>query len=200
MSVFEPAAVDGAPGSDTPLDPAFFARPTLEVAPELLGAELVRGPVRLRIVEVEAYLPDDSACHARMGRTPRNAPMWGPPGHAYVYLCYGIHHLLNLVTERDGVPGAVLIRGAEVRAGHDIVRRRRGGRLDCIGPGKVAQALGLTTAFSGRALGDGRPDALTVVAGPRPDDIRCTPRIGIDYARPEHRAAPWRFITAPVRR
>ncbi len=189
-----------APVDGTLLSREFFARPTLRVAPELLGAVLVRGPVRLRIVEVEAYLPDDSACHASMGRTPRNAPMWGPPGHAYVYLCYGIHHLLNLVTEPEGVPGAVLIRGVEVVAGHDVVRDRRRGRLDCIGPGKVGQALAVTTGFSGRALADAQPDQIEVVAGHRPADIRTTPRIGIDYARPADRAAPWRFITDPVRR
>jgi DNA-3-methyladenine glycosylase len=81
-----------------PLARAFYARDALTVARALLGKQLRRGRVVLRITEVEAYRhPDDSASHCRMGKTPRNAPMWGPPGHAYVYLCYGIHQLLNLV-------------------------------------------------------------------------------------------------------
>jgi len=175
------------------LPPAFYDRPTLDVARDLLGAVVVRGEVRLRIVEAEAYLPGDTAAHASRGRTPRNAPMWGPPGHAYVYLCYGIHHMLNLVTEPDGVPAAVLIRGCEVVGGHELVRARRGrGGLDLIGPGKVGQALGLDTSWSGAPL-DGE---LHVVAGPPPAAVLTSPRVGIDYALPEHRDAPWRFRAA----
>jgi DNA-3-methyladenine glycosylase len=172
-----------------PLTQAFFARPTLEVAQELLGCVLQAGDVRLRVVETEAYLPGDSANHSFRGKTARNAPMWGPPGHVYVYLCYGLHNMVNLVTEADGRPAAVLIRGATVLAGHDLVRARRGGRLDLIGPGKVGQGLGLTTSSSGRALGV----ELAIHRGAPPSQVRAGPRVGIDYASPEDRAAPWRF-------
>ena len=169
---------------------ALFCRPTLEVAPALLGATLHKEEVVLRIVEVEAYLPGDSAAHASKGRTPRNAPMWGPPGHLYVYLCYGLHQMLNLVTEPDGVPAAVLIRGAVVLAGHETVQARRGGRLDCIGPGKVGAALGLDTTWSARPLGEG----LSIELNGDPGPIATSPRIGIDYALPADRLAPYRFF------
>ena len=169
---------------------ALFSRPTLQIAPALLGATLHKDDIVLRIVEVEAYLPGDSAAHASKGRTPRNAPMWGPPGHLYVYLCYGLHQMLNLVTEPDGVPAAVLIRGAVVLAGEETVRQRRAGRLDCIGPGKVGAALGLDTAWSGRPLGEG----LALALGDDPGPIATSPRIGIDYALPADREAPYRFF------
>jgi DNA-3-methyladenine glycosylase len=172
------------------LHSAFFDRDTRVVAQELLGCALVRDGVSVRIVETEAYIPGDSANHSYRGRTARNAPMWGPPGHLYVYLCYGIHHLLNLVTEADGRPAAVLIRGCTVVSGHETVRERRGGRLDLMGPGKVAQALGTDTSWSGRALGDG----LHVVHGPPPEAVQAVPRVGIDFAEPVHRDALWRYI------
>jgi DNA-3-methyladenine glycosylase len=167
----------------------FYARPTLEVARDLLGCRLYRGEVVMEIVETEAYLPGDSANHGYRGRTARNAPMWGPPGRAYVYLCYGIHHLLNLVTEAEGQPAAVLIRGARVLRAEELVRQRRGGRLDCIGPGKVSQALAVDRSLSGAAL-DGD---LWVGPGSRPARVITGPRVGIDYALAEHRDAPWRF-------
>lgn len=174
-----------------PLPPSFYDRPTLLVARELLGAELIMGDVVLRIVETEAYLPGDSAAHASRGRTPRNAPMFGPPGHAYVYLCYGLHQMLNLVTEAEGLPAAVLLRGAVVLAGEDLVRQRRGGRLDCIGPGKLGAALGIDTGWSGAPLDGSR--GLREEAGSAPLSVQTGPRVGIDYALPEHRDAPWRF-------
>jgi DNA-3-methyladenine glycosylase len=118
--------------------------------------------------------------------------MWGPPGHLYIYLCYGIHILVNLVTEAEGRPAAVLIRAAEVVTGHETVRSRRGGRLDLIGPGKVGQALGLDLAWSGRSLGQG----LRVVRGPAPSEVRTAPRVGIDAADPADVAACWRYIAA----
>ncbi|MCB9779058.1 MAG: DNA-3-methyladenine glycosylase [Alphaproteobacteria bacterium] len=186
-----PSAARPPPGAEWTADA--FARSALDVAPALLGAVIWRGDVALRIVETEAYLAHDTACHAHRGRTARNAPMFGPPGHAYVYLCYGIHHLLNLVTEPDGVAGCVLIRGGEVVAGQDLVRQRRGERLDCIGPGKVGQALALDTSLSGRALGGSGDGALRVVSDAAPARVRVGPRVGIDYAAPEHRDAPWRF-------
>jgi DNA-3-methyladenine glycosylase len=166
-----------------------LARPTLEVAQGLIGWVLVHGEVQLQIVETEAYLPGDSAAHAWRGRTPRNAPMFGPPGHLYVYLCYGIHQLVNIVTEPEGTPGAVLIRGGRVLTGQELVRQRRGGRLDCIGPGKVGAALGLHTGMSGLPLGG----QVQLWPGEAPGPILAGPRVGIDYALPEDRAAPWRF-------
>lgn len=177
-----------------PLDATFFARHTVEVARDLLGKTLVRDEVQLRIVETEAYRAGDSACHAWRGRTARNAPMWGPPGQTYVYLCYGLHHLLNLVTEEEGAPGAVLIRAGVVLAGEETVWQRRGGRLDCGGPGTVGQALGLDRAWSGRPLT--LEWGLYVVDGAAPDRVRSEPRVGIGYASPEDQALPWRFREA----
>lgn len=177
-----------------PLPPSFFDRHTVEVARDLLGKTLIRDEVQLRIVETEAYRTGDSACHAWRGRTDRNAPMWGPPGHAYVYLCYGLHHLLNLVTEEEGVPGAVLIRAGVVLAGEETVRQRRGGRLDCAGPGTVGQALGLDRGWSGRSLTPA--GGLFVVDGSPPQRIRADPRVGIGYASLEDQALPWRFREA----
>ncbi len=179
----------------------FFARDTLTVTRELLGQRLVRvlDGVRLagRIVEAEAYIGEsDQASHARPGRTPRNAPMYGPPGSAYVYLIYGVHHCLNLVTEREGFPAAVLIRALEPLEGLEVMRARRGGRPDWAltsGPGRLCQAMGIDRRFNGADLC--AADALLFVeAGePLPDEMVVTgPRVGV---RGDERAvtAPWRF-------
>ncbi len=163
---------------------------TVGAARELLGHELVQGAIRLRIVETEAYRPGDSASHSWRGRTVRNAPMWGPPGHLYVYLCYGIHWMLNLVCEAEGSAAAVLIRGCEVVEGHATVAERRGGRLDLLGPGKVGQALALDATWSGRPLDQG----LSIVDGGDVGEILVGPRVGIDYAEPADRVLPWRFM------
>lgn len=171
------------------LNEDFFARPTLTVCRELLGCVIRRDDVLLRIVETEGYLHGDSASHAFRGRTHRNAPMWGAPGQLYVYLCYGIHVMLNFVTEQPGTPAAVLIRGVEVVAGHEQVMARRGGRLDCIGPGKVGQALALDKKWSGRPIWE----ALRLSRDLTPVRVETGPRVGIDYAQPEHVEAPWRF-------
>jgi len=180
------------------LPQSFYARDALEVAPALLGKLLCRGEVVLRISEVEAYChPDDSANHCRMGRTPRNAPMWGPPGHAYVYLCYGIHQMLNLVTNRDGEGAAVLIRSCEPVSGHELIQKRRGG-IDgpnaLTGPGKVGAALELTASSSGQPLFDGKD--LYVLDAPAPERFLVGPRVGIAYASAQHQRAPWRFALA----
>ena len=172
------------------IDGEFFARDTREVARELLGCVLVAGEVRVRIVETEAYIPEDSANHSFRGRTDRNAPMWGPPGHLYVYLCYGIHHLLNISTEVEGRPAAVLIRGGQVLEGHALVQGRRGGKLDLNGPGKLAQGLGIDRSWTGRPLGKG----LHVESGPPPVGIRTTPRIGIGHADETDLNALWRYV------
>lgn len=162
----------------------------------LLGMLLVRGDVRLRITEVEAYGgPGDSASHARHGRTARNAPMWGPPGHAYLYFCYGVHWMLNVVTGPNGDASAVLIRGAEVVSGMEtVLARRRAAKATpqlCAGPGKVAQALGLDRAFDGHDLL--APGGLELRPGTPPAHVLAGPRVGIAFATPLDQVRPWRF-------
>lgn len=183
-----------------PLPPSFYDRDALDVAHDILGCEVVHAGVRLRITEVEAYrYPGDTANHARMGRTPRNTPMWGPPGHAYVYLCYGLHHLVNFVTGPEGHPAVVLLRAGEPLDGHDLVRARRNnldGPVLLTGPGKVGAALGLTTAHSGLPLAG--PLAVYPRSGP-PPAVLAGPRVGIDYAEPNDQAAPWRLAVADSR-
>jgi DNA-3-methyladenine glycosylase len=135
----------------------FYGRPTLDVAKDLIGKVLVHetraGVASGVIVEAEAYIGEsDPACHAAPGPTKRNAPLYGPPGVAYVYLNYGIHYLVNAVTEAEGWPAAVLIRALEPRDGIPLMRRRRGkiGGVDaddlCRGPGNLTKALGITLA------------------------------------------------------
>lgn len=158
-----------------------LARPPEKAAPWLLGKLLVRRggrhPVAARIVETEAYLGEgDPAAHVFRGRTPRNAPLFGPPGTVYVYFVYGMHHCLNIAVDREGVPGCVLIRAAEVLGGAD-------GRDTLIGrgPGRLCRVLGLDTRLSGRHLFD--PDSpLTLQDGPRPRAVGVAPRVGITKA------------------
>ena len=134
---------------------AFYDRPTLDVARDLIGKVLVHNRRGVRtsgiIVEVEAYIGEsDPACHAAPGPTKRNAPLYGPPGFAYVYLNYGIHPLVNAVTEAEGFPAAVLIRALEPLEGIATMRRRRraGVQQDdlCRGPGNLTKAMGITLA------------------------------------------------------
>jgi DNA-3-methyladenine glycosylase len=166
----------------------FFARGTLTVARELLGQRLVRvlDGERLsgRIVEVEAYIgEDDQASHARCGATRRNAPMYGPPGHAYVYFIYGMHYCLNAVTEREGYPAAVLIRALEPLEGLEEMQAQRGGRPDAQltnGPARLCQALDIDRRFDGADLC--APDALLFIEEDIsvPDEAIATgPRIGV---------------------
>jgi DNA-3-methyladenine glycosylase len=177
---------------------AFFERDVLSVARDLVGRHLRRGVVELRITEVEAYRwPGDTACHARSGLTPRNAPLWGPPGRAYVYLCYGLHNMLNIVTGPDGDAQAVLVRACEPVAGLATIRERRGhkdGRVLLTGPGKIGQALDLDTSWSHHELH--RRGGLTVRDGQPAPRLLVDARVGIDYADPEHRVLPWRFAAA----
>jgi len=161
----------------------FFARSVHEVAPDLIGVMLLVGGVGGRIVEVEAYDQEDPASHGHRGRTSRNASMFGPPGHAYVYRSYGIHWCLNLVCGEDGIPEAALIRALEPTGGIAKQRRRRGVddlRALCSGPGKLCQALGVTRDHDGLPL-DRPPlrleerDALReIVTGPRVGITRAT--------------------------
>lgn len=188
--------------ADSLLPRSFYARPALVVARDLLGRHLVRqtGEQRLvgRIIEVEAYGGAlDSASHASKGMTPRTEPMFGPPGHAYVYLIYGLHDMLNVVTDTTGEPGAVLIRAMTPVAGEAAMIAHRGGKRGrqlANGPGKLAQALNVTRATLNRHdLCDG--ERLWLEAGEPIADafITAGPRVGIDYAEPEDRDAPWRF-------
>lgn len=171
-------------------------------ARSLLGCLLVRGDVTLRITEVEAYGgPEDSASHARHGRTDRNAVMWGPAGRAYLYFCYGVHWMLNVASGPDGQASAVLVRGAEVVAGLETVLTRRHAAKPspalCTGPGKVAQALGLDRSFNGHDLLAG--GGLELRPGPAPTRIHAGPRLGIGFATPEDQARPWRFADGDSR-
>ena len=190
----------------TRLERAFFARDAREVARALLGAVLVHRldgrRVSGRIVEVEAYrTTDDQAAHSHAGHTPRNAPMWEAPGHAYVYLTYGVHWLLNVVCEPEGMPAAVLIRALEPLEGRDVIAARRAGRPVLAwtsGPGKLTQALGITGAHNRLDLT--APDAtLWIEAGePVPDaQVRTGPRIGLGkHVREPWLSMPWRWWIA----
>jgi DNA-3-methyladenine glycosylase len=177
------------------LPQSFFDRPAERLAPALLGCRIKHGPVVLRITEVEAYAgPEDSASHARFGPTDRNAPMWGPGGRAYVYLCYGIHSMLNITSGPAGEPGAVLIRACEPVAGIDEILRRRAvdhGPNLLTGPGKVCMALAIDTGWSGHPLH--RAGGLSLVAGAPSEQMLVGPRVGIDYAQPADRDRLWRF-------
>ena len=175
---------------------AFYRRATLDVAVDLLGRRLVHvrpgleGDVRRagRIVETEAYVgPEDLASHASRGRTARTGVMFGPPGFAYVYLIYGLHHCLNAVTEAEGFPAAVLIRALEPAPGV-------AGRTD--GPGRLCRALGIDRSLNGADLSG---DRLYVEAGDRPLEVArpagrvaTGPRVGVGYAG-EWADRPWRF-------
>jgi DNA-3-methyladenine glycosylase len=140
------------------------------------------------IVETEAYRPEDPACHAYKGPTMRNRNIFGRPGIAYVYLSYGVHNLLNVVCEPEGVGSAVLIRALRPTEGEDLMGRRRGRRRDlCNGPGRLTQALGVDLAFDGRDLASSN---LTISAGNRPESIVETTRIGISRGTD----LPWRYL------
>ncbi len=180
----------------------FYLRPVEDVARDLLGSHLCRDGVVLRITEVEAYGgPEDSASHGRHGRTPRNAPMWEEGGRVYMYLCYGLHRMLNIVTGGAGACGAILVRACEPVAGLDQVLARRGmaraAPLLLAGPGRVAQALGLELDFSGHPLYEA--GGLELREGPPPHRVAAGPRIGVEFAAPADRARPWRFVDADSR-
>ncbi|KAL2320873.1 hypothetical protein Fmac_029842 [Flemingia macrophylla] len=176
----------------------FFQIDALDLAPRLLGKFLRRDDVVLQITEVEAYRPNDSACHGRFGVTSRTAPVFGPGGHAYVYLCYGLHMMLNVVADKEGVGAAVLIRSCAPISGLDVIQQRRGQKTEkpilLTGPGKVGQALGLSTEWSNHPLYT--PGGLELLDGPEPENVLVGPRVGIQYALPEHVNALWRFAIA----
>jgi DNA-3-methyladenine glycosylase len=184
-----------------PLPHAFYERPTLDVARALIGKTLYRrtadGVAGGVIVETEAYVAAiDPAAHGYKGKTPRNAAMFGPPGHAYIYVSYGMHFCLNVVTEGEGIAAAVLLRALEPTVGLELMRLRRGPRISdrdlARGPGRLCAALALTLAENGADLCG---DALWIAETPEfPADapIAATPRIGISQAADW----PWRFILA----
>jgi DNA-3-methyladenine glycosylase len=177
------------------LPAAFYDRPVLEVARDLIGCVVSHDGCTGAIVETEAYHHTEPACHAFVGLTPRTRVLFGPPGLAYVYRSYGIHALLNAVAEPQGVGAAVLIRALEPLEGIDRMRERRGltqiERL-CSGPGKLTQALGIILAHNGSDLRRGP----VVISGPRLGwdevPVAVTRRIGITKAS----ELPWRFCVS----
>jgi DNA-3-methyladenine glycosylase len=187
--------------SSKPLPRAFYARPTLAVARALIGKLLWRetaaGCVGGMIVETEAYVSaEDAAAHGYGGPTARTATMYGPPGHAYVYFTYGMHHCLNCVTETEGIGAAVLLRALEPVAGIALMRERRGTKIadrDLLrGPARLCQAFALTRADDGLDLTGA---ALWLTENPdwRDDAVIATsPRVGISRAVD----LPWRFYLA----
>ena len=178
----------------------WFERPAPEVAPALLGRHLVRrltdGSIcRVRLVETEAYEPEDPASHSFRGETARTTAMFGPPGHLYVYLIYGLHHCMNVVTGPRGHGAAVLLRAAEPLEGLAAMAANRGTadpRLLCRGPARLAQALGVDRSCDGTDLL--RSDALWLDPGePVPSErVIATPRIGISVGT----QTPWRWMEA----
>lgn len=140
------------------------------------------------IVETEAYRPEDPACHAYKGPTMRNRNIFAGPGIAYVYVSYGVHHLLNVVCEEEGVGSAVLIRAIRPTGGIDLMQERRGRSKDlCSGPGRLTQALGLHIDHDGVDLTDG---PLKISSGDEPEEIVATTRIGISRGV----ELPWRYV------
>ena len=177
------------------LDRAFFARSVHEVARSLVGCTLLVDGVGGRIVEVEAYDREDPASHGYRGPTRRNRSMFGPPGHAYVYRSYGIHWCLNLVCDDAGTAAAVLLRALEPTIGLERMRERRGlddARLLCSGPGRLCQALGITSAQDGVPL-DRPPFLLHAPEGKV--ELASGPRVGITRAADR----PWRYGLAGSR-
>lgn len=183
------------------LDRKFYGRDTLQVARDLLGKKLVRRIGRVivtgMIMETEAYCgSEDSACHAHRGKTARNEVMFGKPGNAYVYFTYGMHYMLNLVTEDENCPCAVLIRAILPLEGIEEMeaRRKRKGVELTNGPAKLCQALSIDKSLNGWDV--------TCGTGLWVEDYRkfpakaiiATPRIGIDYAHTKDRNALWRFL------
>jgi len=179
----------------SPLKSADFAGDSHDVARMLIGATLLVGGVGGRIVETEAYDREDPASHSFSGPNARNAVMFGPSGHAYVYRSYGIHWCLNFVCREEGHGAGVLIRAIEPLRGIEVMRERRGLqdlRLLCSGPGRVGQALGITRELNGARLD--RPP-FRVLAAPETQKIVAGPRIGISKAID----VPWRFGLAGSR-
>jgi len=177
------------------MDLGFLEAPADEVAPRLLGCELIREfdgeQARVRIVEVEAYDQTDAASHSYRGRTPRTEVMFGPAGHLYVYFTYGMHYCMNIVTGPPGHGSAVLIRAVEPIAGTDLLAQNRAGKHGIEltnGPAKLCQALGIDKTWNGHDMQQA-PLQLIVLPALAPDLVVQTTRIGISQAKD----VPWRF-------
>lgn len=184
------------------LERPFFSRSTLQVARELLGMRLVRQERDVRLVgvisEVEAYRgEEDQGCHARAGRTPRTRVMYGSPGHAYVYFTYGMHWMLNFVTEAEGYPAAVLIRAILPVEGLDVIAARRDGQpfvhwTD--GPAKLCQALGIDRRHNGLDLCAPQSEIFVQVGESIPDSaVTIGPRVGLNNVPEPWKSIAWRF-------
>jgi DNA-3-methyladenine glycosylase len=189
--------------SSARLTRSFFTRDTVDVACDLLGKRLVREVDGLRIsgiiTETEAYRgEEDQACHARAGRTPRTETMYGMPGMMYIYFIYGMHWLLNFVTEREGYPGAVLIRVIQPEEGLDFIASRRGNQPKnswTDGPAKICQALGLDGNHNG--LDVCSEDAVVYLEPQfevQADQIQANSRIGLSAVAEPWKSVPWRFV------
>ena len=181
------------------LDAEVLAGPVEEVAPLLLGAVLRHGEVAVRITEVEAYAgPRDPASHAFRGPTPRNAVMFGPPGHLYLYFSYGMHWAANVVCGPDGTAGGCLLRAGQVVEGAELARVRRHGAPErdlARGPGRLTQALGLTPEHRGTDLFADGPVRLVPRDDATPIEVATGPRVGVSRAAD----VPWRFWVAGSR-
>ena len=184
------------------LEREFFARPTLDVARSLLGMRLVRleGGLRLAgtISETEAYRgEEDQGCHAKAGLTPRTRVMYGPPGHAYVYFTYGMHWMLNFVTEVEGFPAAVLIRAILPTEGIEVIASRRDGqpRLHWTdGPAKLCRALDIDGRQHGLDLCAPGSELFVEKGDPLPDSsVTIGPRVGLNSVPEPWKSIPWRF-------
>jgi DNA-3-methyladenine glycosylase len=196
MHEHDRSARNTASGSNSVLPASFYDRSVHEVARDLIGCTVVHGETSGLIVETESYHADDEACHAFGGLTARNGVLFGPPAHAYVYLSYGIHSLLNFVAEPEGEAAAVLIRALEPLEGIELMRARRGVERTeelCSGPGKLAQALDIGLELNGVSLQSG-PIRVHQAAG-RPPAVVSGPRVGITKAV----ELPWRFCAAGSR-
>ena len=181
----------------------FFAQPTLTVARAILGRGWCASDGRTAprsgiITEAEAYIGEtDLGCHARAGRTPRTAVMYGPPGHAYVYFTYGMHWMLNFVTEMEDFPAAVLIRAIQPVEGLEIIAARRKGRPQPAwtdGPGKICQALGIDGGLNGTDLCAAEAVLFVEAGDPVPEDcVTIGPRVGLNSVPEPWKSMPWRF-------
>ena len=177
----------------------FYDRPTLTVARELIGSRLVRvlNGQRLAglITETEAYIGEkDLGCHAKAGRTARTAVMYGPPGHAYVYFTYGNHWMLNVVTQREGFPAAVLLRAIQPVECAEGMSGRRSGR-DTFGPGKLTQAMSITKNENGIDLTNAGSGLWIEPVQPVPNCfVTKGPRVGLNTVPEPWKSKPWRFL------
>jgi len=188
------------------LSESFFGRNTVLVARELVGKQLVRqeGSKRLSgvIMETEAYRgQEDLACHARVGKTPRTEVMFGPPGRTYIYFVYGMHWLLNFVTEDDGFPGAVLIRAIIPKEGLEIISRRRNGQPKkqwTNGPAKIGQAMNIDNQLNGINVCTKKAQVYVENGvGIKSELIQASPRVGLNSVPEPWRSIPWRFKLDP---